>query len=119
MDYKASEILPRFIKASLFVAVGYIGVSLVAWDTNYYHVVCVKSSPVDKILSVDYRNSTFVLEDGTQLTRSQETIIPGHAYCYSSKRERSVSAQISRYRGTGSGSNERLTRLPSERIICV
>ena len=88
MDYKASEILPRFIKASLFVAVGYIGVSLVAWDTNYYHAVCLKSSPVDKILSVDYRDSTFVLEDGTQLTRSQETIIPGHAYCYSSKRER-------------------------------
>jgi len=88
MNTQLAKILSVYAKASVFVAVGYIGYSLLAWDINYHHVVCVKSSPVDKILSVDYRDSTFVLEDGTQLTRSQETIIPGHAYCYSSKRER-------------------------------
>lgn len=80
--------LSAYIKASILLLTGYVAFSLIAWDVNYHHVVCVKSSPVAKIISVDYRDSTFVLEDGTELTRSQETIFIGRPYCYSSKRER-------------------------------
>lgn len=78
MSYPVLFLLMIFIFTILVCIVGYI-------DSKYV-TVCTRSSIVEEILSIDYRDADILLENGMTVTVNQATLEPGDKWCLSSHR---------------------------------
>lgn len=59
-----------------------LGMAVAAIYIDYAHPVeCVKSATVQKILSVNYRSATILLDNGETHVVHQESLQPGSPYC--------------------------------------